>query len=127
MKQIRILILLCLLTVLTPPLLTHARGGRVGHGLTLGRLVSVLTGIAGILGIVTGTRSLQNSEARNSRRRAAVIAITIGGFCSVISFLHFEASKGSYGTGSGKAGAIAGFFIGLTGIVLGIVSVSRIK
>jgi hypothetical protein len=125
MKQIRIIILLCLLTFLTPPLSTQARGGPVGYGLTSGRLVSILTGVAGIVGIVAGARSLKNSPARNSSRRVAFMAIVIGSFCSVMSFIHFEASKGGFGTGSGKAGAIVGFFVGLTAITLGTVSVSR--
>jgi hypothetical protein len=127
MKQIRILILLCLLTFLTAPLWTQARGGRAGYGLTSGRLLSIATGIAGIFGIVVGARSLKNSPARNSSRRAALMAIVIGAFCSVMSFIHFEASKGGFGSGSGKAGAIVGFFIGLTAISLGTVSVSRRK
>lgn len=47
-----------------------------------------------------------------------IAGVTFGLVAVILSALHLTATNGSFGTGGGKAGAILGLLVGLSGAVL---------
>lgn len=88
--------------------------------ITLWRLASIVTGVVGLISIVFGRQALSRSNRpAASGRRKATVALVLGSIAMTFSALHLILSTGSFGTGSGKLGAIVALVVGLTGTVLG--------
>lgn len=90
---------------------------------TIGRLTSVVTGIVGLISVFIGRQALVRSAG--SIRPKAIAALITGSVCVLASALHLILSNGSFGTGSGKLGAIVAMVIGLTGAGLGALALTR--
>jgi len=85
-------------------------------GITKGRSMSIIAGVAGLVSIVIGWRA----KARRAKK-GAIIALLLGLGCIFFSIVHLSTSAGAvFGSGSGKAGAIVALFLGITGAWLSV-------
>ena len=93
---------------------------------TLGRLVSIVTGIIGLISIFLGRQALVRSAGLiGSKRPKAIAALVTGSICVLLSALHLMLSNADFGTGSGKLGAIVAMVVGLAGTGLGALALAR--
>lgn len=124
-KKIRRDIFLILTTVLGGLSFTNdAYAGT--YGITSGRLESILAAVAGIISIVIGRSALRSINHNSSVKKKSIISLALGLICLMTSSIHLARSyTASFGTGSGKAGAIVALVIGLIGMILGGLSLSR--
>jgi len=85
------------------------------NGITGGRARSLVGGVLGLISIVIGWRS----KAR-SAKMGAKMALALGLIAIVLSIVHLGTSAVAvFGSGSGKAGAIVAFSLGMIGAILG--------
>lgn len=94
---------------------------------TIGRLTSIITGLIGITSVIIGRQALIRSSRPASSRPKAIFALVMGLFGVIAGALHLILSNGSFGTGSGKLGAIVAMVIGLAGSCFGWLALSRSK
>ena len=95
--------------------------------ITIGRLTSIVTGLIGLTSIIIGRQALIRSSRPVNSRPKAILALAMGLFSVVAGALHLILSNGSFGTGSGKLGAIVAMVIGLTGSCFGWLALNRSK
>jgi hypothetical protein len=96
--------------------------------ITLWRLASIVTGVAGLISVVIGRQALARSTGTiGSSRPKAIAALVVGLICVMLSILHLILSTGGFGTGSGKLGAIVAMAIGLIGTILGGLALTRAR
>jgi hypothetical protein len=90
-------------------------------GFTPGRTRSLVGGAVGLISLIVGLRAKKGSANGHPMvRRRAIAAITLGLIGIAFSITHLSASaNAALGTGSGKAGAIVGLALSLTGLILG--------
>lgn len=94
--------------------------------ITTGRLLSIVTGLFGLISVVIDRQALARStDPIGSRRPKAIAALIVGLICVALSILHLALSTGGFGTGSGKLGAIVAMVIGLIGTSLGGLALTR--
>lgn len=94
--------------------------------ITTGRLLSIVTGLVGLISVVFGRQALARSTAPiGPRRPKAITALVTGLICVSFSILHLTFSTGGFGTGSGKLGAIVAMVMGLIGAILGCLALGR--
>jgi hypothetical protein len=88
-------------------------------GMTAARAKS-LSGVAvGLVSLIIGWRVKSRSVVgKSSWRSWAITAIVLGIIALVVSLLHLANTNGGFGTGGGKAGAIAALVLGLIGTSL---------
>jgi hypothetical protein len=124
-KKIRRKIFLIFSTVLFGLLFTNnAYAGT--YGITSGRLESILAAVAGIISIVIGRSALRSINHNSSAKQKSMISLALGLICIIASGIHLVHSySANFGTGSGKAGAIVALVLGVTGMVLGGLALSR--
>ncbi len=88
-------------------------GGYV-QGLTLARVLGLVELALGLASLIIAARA----KKRLVKKRAK-IALTLGLGAVVFSAAHFFITAGAvFGSGSGKAGAIIAFVLGLAGVIL---------
>lgn len=88
-------------------------GGYV-KGLTTARVLGLAELLLGVLSIVMAVRSKKRLAAKSP-----TLALTLGLLAVVFSMVHFITTNGAvFGSGSGKAGAILAFLLGLVGMTL---------
>ena len=97
------------------------------YGLTPRRLWATVAAALGLAGVVIGGMALVRSARRigNGGRRGSVIAVVAGLLAAVNGGLNLAVATGGPGTGNGVVGAAAAFVLGLTGIALGGLVLSR--
>lgn len=91
-------------------------------GVTAMRARSLAGIVLGLLSLGIGWRAKKNSSTnlRPGGRNGAIVALLLGGGSIVYSVIHLNFTAGvSFGSGSGKAGAIVAFILSLGGIALG--------
>lgn len=97
-------------------------------GITSGRAKALVGGLLGLVSLVIGWRAKVRSTAGTSRRTGAMAAVVVGLIGIVFSVVHLSTSAGAvFGSGSGKAGAIVGMVLSVTGVTLGGLTLSRKK
>ena len=94
---------------------------------TIGRLTSIITGVIGLVSVLTGRQALMRSSHPVSSRPKAIAAIVMGIASVVAGALHLILSNGGFGTGSGKLGAIVAMVAGFTGACFGLLALNRSK
>lgn len=94
---------------------------------TIGRLKSIVTGLMALTSVIIGRQALSRATKRTaSARPRAIAALVIAGISIVLSVLHLTLTTGGFGTGSGKLGAIVSLVLGLTGMVLSGLALTRL-
>ena len=91
-----------------------------GYVLGTGRIVPSVLAVLGLVSVVVGARAL-----RRSGRGAAAVALSLGSISAVVGGLHAANAAGGLGTGNGLAGAVLAVVLGLSGLVLGALSLAR--
>ena len=74
--------------------------------------------------MVVGARALFRS-ARGTGRGAAAAALSLGSISAIVGGVHAANAAGGLGTGNGLAGAVLALVLGLSGLVLGALSLAR--
>lgn len=93
---------------------------------TIWRLASIILGVVGLISIVIGRQAMARSTGPIGSRRPKARAALMAGLTAVaLSGLHLSISKGAFGSGSGKLGAIVALTMGLTGMILGMMALAR--
>jgi hypothetical protein len=89
-------------------------GGYV-KGLTTARVIGLVELLLGLSSMIIAIRSKKFSATKSAK-----LALLLGLLAVVFSIVHFITAAGAvFGSGSGKAGAILAFVLGLVGIALG--------
>ncbi|MFG1675096.1 DUF6223 family protein [Micromonospora sp. NPDC049282] len=107
-----------LATTLAAPYVPIAAGGVGGsgrYGATAFALVSLASVIIGGLAV----------RRVGAGQRGALLALATGVVGLVLSASHLALTTGGFGTGQGRAGAIAGVVLGLVGVGLGGLALAR--
>jgi hypothetical protein len=86
------------------------------------RIVASLSVLVALIGAVTGGRALARAA---NRRHAALLALVLGPIALVSGGLVVATAKGGLGTGNGLAGGVVAMMVGLIGMALGCVALSR--
>jgi hypothetical protein len=110
---------------LTAPTFVYASGDPVDYGITSGRLTSIIAGLLGLTSIITGGLALRSSAGAGFKKRVGTWSMIIGSLSTVLSLIHLATTTGGFGTGSGKAGAIVAIVLGVIGVTLGSMALSR--
>jgi hypothetical protein len=71
--------------------------------------------------------ALRSSARMHFRKQGGLIGLVAGAVCAVLSIVHLLRATGGFGTGSGKLGAIVALVLGVTGILLGSMALTRYK
>jgi Family of unknown function (DUF6223) len=88
-------------------------GGYV-RGITPARAIGLVELALGLLSLIIATRA-----KKRSAKKGAKISLALGLGAVVFSVIHFFIAAGAvFGSGSGKAGAIIAFIMGLIGVIL---------
>jgi hypothetical protein len=91
-------------------------------GITPGRARSLVGVATGLISLIIGWRAKvrsNNGSISGNRRTPAMVALILGLFAIVLGVVHLSTSAGAaFGSGSGKAGAIAALVFGITGAIL---------
>lgn len=89
------------------------KGGYV-RGITPARAIGLVELALGLSSLIIATRA-----KKRAAKKSAKISLALGLGAVVFSVIHFFITAGAlFGSGSGKAGAIIAFIIGLIGIIL---------
>jgi len=131
MEKYALLILLgCLLIGLSFLISVNAFAQSTGDGtsqtvtgITSGRAKSLAGGLIALISLIMGWRAKAGSNitalSRNKRTQA-IIALSFAGIAIILSIIHLSTSAGAvFGSGSGKAGAIATLVLAFIGAGLG--------
>ena len=88
-------------------------------GITSARARSLIGVALGLSSLIIGWRMRTHSKNKVNISKARPIVGGIFGLAAVVlSILHLTANTGGFGTGGGKAGAIVGLLVGVSGTVL---------
>ena len=98
--------------------------GAGGYVLGTGRTVPTVLAVLGLVSVVVGARTLLRS-APGTGRGAAVAALSLGSISAIVGGVHAVNAAGGLGTGNGLAGAVLALVLGLSGLVLGALSLAR--
>lgn len=91
-------------------------------GFTAGRTSATVIAVAGLVGVVIGGLALHSAGRIGARNGRAGAALSIGLIVIILSAVHLSRATGDFGTGSGRAGAIVALVLGLTAMILGVVT-----
>lgn len=92
-------------------------------GITTARLIGIVELLLGLASVIFAIRSKKRLTIRNAK-----IALVLGLLAIIFSTVHFITAAGAvFGSGSGKAGAILAFILGIVGVVLGRTALRRQK
>src|SRR6478609_5769201 len=84
------------------------------RGITPGRAKSLTGGVLALASVIISLLVRKKSAANTSRRHAwSITSMTLGIIAIAFSILHLANTKGGFGTGGGKAGAIIALLLGL--------------
>ncbi len=97
------------------------------HGLTLRRLWATTAFAMGLAGLIIGSMALVRAARRigNHGRNGAIVALVAGIIAAINGALNLAVATGGPGTGNGVVGGAAAFLLGLIGMVLGGLALSR--
>lgn len=96
--------------------------------ITTGRLISIAITVLGIISLIIARQALFRSPSSlGTARSKAITALVMGLAVVLLSIIHLSLSTGSFGTGSGKLGAIVAMLLGLTGSTLGALALKRVR
>jgi Family of unknown function (DUF6223) len=88
-------------------------------GITPARARSLVGGVLGILSIIIGWRVRTSKAGNNKTAKPWILTGMILGLTAIIfSVVHLAVTPGGFGTGGGKAGAIATLGLGVAGSTL---------
>ncbi|MGW5927854.1 DUF6223 family protein [Streptomyces anulatus] len=105
-------------------LMAAAEGGVIGDGRTGANLALG----AGLLGLMIGWPALSRAGGRTGgARTGGTTAIAVGAVGTVLAVLHLATSSGGPGTGNGLVGAVAAVPLGLGGVFLGSLALTRLR
>jgi hypothetical protein len=91
---------------------------------TADRVVAGAAALVGLAGAVLGGRALLNHAGRN-RRRTSAMAVAAGVLSAVVGVLIIVTADGGPGTGNGIVGGYVAVALGLVGLVLGGLALTR--
>lgn len=97
-----------------------AAGGIGGSG----RFGATAFALLSLVSVIVGGMAVSRAVAG---RRRALLALATGAVGLVLSALHLALTTGGFGTGQGRAGAIAGVVLGLVGVGLGALALARAR
>jgi hypothetical protein len=92
-----------------------------GYELGVGRSVPTVAAVVGLAAAITGGVAL----ARRGARSRPIAALVLGGVATIVGGLHATSSAGGLGTGNGLAGAVVAVVLGLAGVGLGGLALTR--
>jgi hypothetical protein len=97
------------------------------HGMTLRRLWATTAVGLGLAGLIVGSMALVRAARRigNHGRNGAIVALVAGIIALVNGGLNLAVATGGPGTGNGVVGGAAAFVLGLFGMALGGLALSR--
>lgn len=88
-------------------------------GITSGRARALATGVLGLSSLIIGWWARARSAKGVSNVRSwSVTALMLGLICIVLSITQLATTRGGFGTGGGKAGAIVALVPALIGVTL---------
>jgi hypothetical protein len=93
----------------------------VGDELGVGRTVPTAAAVVGLAAIIVGGLAL----ARPVARSRPVAALVLGLAAALVGGLHAGSTASGLGTGNGLAGALVAVVLGLIGVVLGGLALTR--
>ncbi|NJK95436.1 MAG: hypothetical protein HC831_05340 [Chloroflexia bacterium] len=97
-------------------------GGYV-RGITPARAIGLIELALGLSSLIVAIRAKKRSS-----KKGAKIALVLGFGAIVFSSVHLFLTAGAvFGSGSGKAGAIIAFILGLIGIIIALLTVRSLK
>ena len=101
-----------------------SEGNRIAGGYTLGtgRTVPTVAAVLGLAGVIAGAVALVRPGLLRS---GAPIALALGLISAAAGGLHAAYAAGGVGTGNGLAGAVVAVVLGLIGIILGALAMTR--
>ncbi|MEU4451763.1 DUF6223 family protein [Nocardioides sp. NPDC023903] len=109
-------------------LLISAADPEVGaYTLTTGRLWATLAAFVGLAGAVAGAAALSRAVRGigNHGRNGAVVALGCGTISVVVGVVNLLVADGGPGTGNGVVGGGMAVVLGLAGLVLGALTLTR--
>ncbi|HWN28306.1 MAG TPA: DUF6223 family protein [Actinomycetospora sp.] len=92
-----------------------------GYELGAGRTVPTAAAVVGLAAVIVGGLAL----ARPGTRSRPVAALALGLVAALVGGLHAVSAAGGLGTGNGLAGALVAVVLGLIGVVLGGLALTR--
>jgi hypothetical protein len=97
------------------------------HGMTLRRLWATTAAGLGLAGVIIGSMALGRAAGRigNHGRNGAIVALVAGIIALVNGGLNLAFATGGPGTGNGVVGGAAAFVLGLIGMALAWLALSR--
>jgi Family of unknown function (DUF6223) len=97
------------------------------YGMTLRRLWATMAVGLGLAGVIIGSMALVRAARRigNHGRNGAIVALVAGIIALVNGGLNLAVATGGPGTGNGVVGGAAAFVLGLIGMALGGLALSR--
>jgi hypothetical protein len=96
--------------------------------ITNGRLWSVAAGLFGLSGIIIGRIALARSTRNpGSAKLMGIFALLLGMTGMIIGGLNLASSDGSMGKGKGVAGAYVAMALGLIAIIMGWLTMARLR
>src|SRR5262245_23908520 len=99
------------------------------HGLTIRRLWASAAALLALVGVAIGglalTRPANGSRTATSGRQGAIVALAAGLVAAVNGGLNVAVASGGPGSGNGVVGGAAAFVLGLIGIGLGGLALTR--
>lgn len=136
MKRTFAMILACLVAVALFSVLVHAvlvaahlsdPAATTVRGLTPRRLWATTTVVLGLAGVIIGSIALVRAGCQigNHGRNGAILALVAGIIAVVNGALNLAVATGGPGTGNGVVGGAAAFVLGLAGMALGGLALSR--
>jgi hypothetical protein len=92
-----------------------------GYELGVGRTVPTAAAVVGLAAVIVGGLAL----ARPVARSRPVAALVLGLVAALVGGLHAASAAGGLGTGNGLAGALVAVVLGLVGVGLGGLALTR--
>jgi hypothetical protein len=101
--------------------------GTTVQGLTPRRIWATAAMALGIAGVIAGSMALVRAARRigNGGRKGAILALLTGALAGINGGLNLAVATGGPGSGNGVIGGAAAFVLGLIGIALGVLTLSR--
>jgi len=90
------------------------------RGITPARARSLVGVVVGIVSIIIGVRG-----KRRNNRPLSFYAIGTASLAIILGIIHLSTVSGDFGTGGGKAGAIAALVLGTIGLFFGMLTLMR--
>ena len=97
------------------------------QGLTPRRIWAIVALALGFAGVIAGSMALVRAARRlgNRGRNGAILALVTGALAVINGGLNLAVATGGPGSGNGVVGGAAAFVLGLIGIALGGLTLSR--